>query len=389
MPGERDQERLGNVLRDAYRDVVPTQDERQRHLTSIEQTLPGMKDIPWRRQRGLHEAIVVITVLALVVGGFAFWESRDTSSGTPEPVVGAPVSVTVTPTAATPVASGCAVTPTNPSPPSRFLSDPYHKEWYGENEFWISPISIDGINPSLPESETRWFTGGTPVLGDWPFQAGDVFSITAKRLDGPADPVDVQQTSDSEINNIVVPFPEAGCWELTAGVRDLSMTIVVKVLPLTDRPDMRQAIERRDAVLPYHAPDSCGPGWGDPVDRLGNYGPAYWMDGTGISIRSTDGLLWANQPATLDWFPDEWGDITIEGHALDSGMKLGYAADNIQQIGVQGNLWRSSLIFGESGCWELTATVGDATATFTVWVYPAECRREPGEPLPPACRPPV
>jgi hypothetical protein len=348
-----------------------------------------MKDIPWCRQRGLHEAIVVITVLALVVGAFAFWESRDTSSGTPAPAVGAPASLTITAAASTPVASGCDVTPANPSPPSRFLSDPTHKDWYGEDLFWISPISIDGINPSLPESETRWFMGGTPLLGDWPFQAGDVFSITARRLDGPADPVNVQQTSDAMINHIVVSFSEPGCWELTAGVRDLSLTIVVRVLPLADRPDMRQAIEKRDAVLPYPAPASCGPGWGDPIDRLGNFGPAYWLDGDGISVRSYDGLLWANEPAMLDWFPEEWGEITIEGHALDSDMKLGYAADTMQQIGIQGNHWRSSLLFGASGCWELTATAGDAAATFTVWVYPAECRREPGEPLPPACRPPI
>ena len=134
MPSERDQDRLGNVLHDAYRDVVPSQDERQRHLTNIEQTLPGMKDIPWRRQRGLHEAIVVITVLALVVGAFAFWESRDTSSGTPEPVVGAPVLVTVTTTATAARSRGTAsrsACPRRPEHPTSRSGSPRTTEQAG------------------------------------------------------------------------------------------------------------------------------------------------------------------------------------------------------------------------------------------------------------------
>ncbi|HYI16421.1 MAG TPA: hypothetical protein VEX37_13580 [Thermomicrobiales bacterium] len=393
MPSERDQERLGETLRDAYRDVVPTPDERQRHLSNIEQTLPGMTPIPWRRQRGLLEAVVVVTVLVLVVGGFAFWEARDGSPGgeIPEPVAGASASVTVTRTepAPTPTTSNCQVTPANPEGAIRFVSDPFYKDWYGEGEFWISPISITGINPSVPDSEWRWFTGGMPIAGDWPFAAGDVFTVTAERLDGPAEPVSETQSSDQMINNIVVSFPEPGCWQLTASVRDMSLTIVIDVQPQSERPDIRQAREQREALLPYPAPDTCGTGWSGPEDRTGNYSAYYWIDLDGLSVRSHDGLLWTNEPASLDWMPDEWGEISIDGRALDGGMALGYASDPSHRVGVaEGNFWTASLLFGTPGCWELTATVGDVAQSFMVWVYPADCRREEGEPLPDACRTP-
>lgn len=402
MPSERDQERLGASLRDAYRDITPTPVERQRHLTNIARTSPGMTPIPWRRQRGLLEAVVVITVLALVVGGFAFWETRDESpavSGTPEPVVGAPVSVTATEPAPTPAASSCVETPIDPEGSIRFAADPFYKDWYRNGDLWISPASISDINPAIPDSEWRWFTGAMPVAGDWPFGAGDVFTITAARLDGPAEPVSATQTSDEIINSIVVSFPEPGCWELTASVQDLSLTIVVNVRPLSERPDMQQALERRDAAMPYPAPDSCGPGWGEPEDRSGVYTPAhmssgfytpaYWIDLDGVSARSLDGLLWTNEPVALDWIPNEWGEITIEGHALDGGMALGYASDPIHRVGsLDGNYWQSSLLFGTPGCWELTATVGEVTQSFMVWVYPSDCRRVEGEPLPDACRSP-
>jgi hypothetical protein len=394
MPSERDrqQERIGNSLRDAYSDVVPTPEQRQRHLANIAGTLPGMTPIPWRRQRGVLEAVVVVTVLALVAGGFAFWETRGgspTATETPEAVAGAPASVTVTEPAPTPTASNCLETPVNPEGSIRFVADPFYKDWYGEGEFWISPVSIQGINPTVPDSEWRWFTGGMPVVGDWPFAAGDVFTITAERLDGPADPVSETQSSDQMINNIVVSFPEPGCWELTAGVRDMSLTIVINVQPQSERPDIRQAREQREALMPYPAPDTCGPDWGAPEDRSGNYSAFYWIDLDGLSVRSRDGLLWTNEPAVLDWIPDEWGEITIEGHAQDGGMALGYASDPTHRVGsVEGNFWQSSLLFGTPGCWELTATVGEVTQSFMVWVYPADCRRVEGEPLPDTCRTP-
>lgn len=394
MPSERDrqQERIGNRLRDAYSDVVPTPDERQRHLANIAGTLPGMTPIPWRRQRGLLEAVVVVTVLALVAGGFAFWETRgesQTAAGTPETVIGAPVTVTATAPSPTSTASNCLETPVNPEGSIRFAADPFYKDWYGDGEFWISPVSIQGINPTVPDSDWRWFAGGMPVVGDWPFAAGDVFTITAERLDGSADPVSETQSNDAMINSIVVAFPEPGCWELTASVQDLSLTIVVDVRPLSDRPDVRQVLERRDAAMPYPAPATCGPGWGEPQDRFGNYGAAYWIDLDGLSVRSYDGLLWTNEPVVLDWIPDEWGEITIEGHALDGGMALGYASDPTHRVGnTEGNYWQSSLLFGTPGCWEMTVTVGEVAQAFMVWVYPDECRREGGEPLPDACRTP-
>jgi hypothetical protein len=392
MPGDQGREQLGNRLRDAYRDVVPTPEERQRHLANIAGTLPGMTPIPWRRQRGFYEAVVVITVLTLVVSGFAFWEFRDGSSTvpeTPEPVVGAAASVIVSEPVPSPTVSNCLETPVNPEGSVRFVADPFYKDWYGEGEFWISPVSIQGINPSVPDSAWRWFTGGMPVVGDWPFAAGDVFTITAERLDGPAEPVSETQSSDQMINNIVVTFPEPGCWELTASVRDMSQTIVINVQPQSERPDIRQAREQREALVPYPAPEMCGPGWGSPEDRSGNYSALYWIDLDGLSVRSRDGLLWTNEPAVLDWIPDEWGEIVIEGHALDGGMAIGYASDPTHRVGsAEGNFWQASLLFGTPGCWELTATVGEVTQSFMVWVYPSDCRREEGEPLPDACRPP-
>jgi hypothetical protein len=393
MPSDQDRERLGNRLRDAYREVVPTPEERQRHLANIAGTLPGMAPNPWRRQRGWYEAVVVVTVLALVVGGLVYWESRDESSTAPDssaPVVGAVASATVSEAAPTPTVSNCLETQPDPEGAIRFVADPFFKDWYGSGEFWISPISIHGVNPGVPDSGGTWFTGGMPVAGDWPFQAGDVFTITAERLDGPATPVNVTQSSDQMINSIVVDFPTPGCWELTAGVRDMSLTIVISVLPQLERPDIRQALELREAIIPYPAPDTCGPGWGVPEDRAGNYAAYYWIDLDGLSVRSRDGLLWTNEPASLEWIPEEWGEISIEGRSLDSGMAIGYASDPMHRVGVsEGDYWQSSLLFGAPGCWELTATVGEVSQSFTVWVYPSECRREEGEPLPDACRPPV
>jgi len=403
MPSEHDRERLGARLRDAYRDVVPTPDQRQRHLTSINNTLPGMAPVPWRRQRGLYEAIVVITILALVVGGFAFWESRGESSdvdGTAVPAVGGQPTRTVTQPTATMIVSDCQASPTDPEAAMRFASDPLFKDWYSEGDLAISPVSINRINPTVPESQWKWFTGGIPVAGDWPFQAGDTFTITAERLDGPAEPVNQTQTDDTMINSLVVMFPEPGCWELTASVRDMSLTIVVDVRPITERPDVRQAIERRDSVMPYPAPESCGPGWDGPVDRTGTYtpnhmpvgfySPAYWIDLEGLSVRSYDGILWTNEPASLSWIPAEWGDeLSIKGRALDGGMALGYASDLMQRVGaIEGNFWDSALIFGTPGCWELTVELGETTQTFMVWVYPADCRRVEGESLPDACQRP-
>lgn len=285
--------------------------------------------------------------------------------------------------------SNCSETPIESGQPSLYGSDPFYNDWYRDGELWISPVSIQGINPDVPDSGGRWFTGRMPVSGDWPFKAGDVFTITAERLDGPADPVSATQTSDEMINSIVVSFPEPGCWELTASVRDLSLTIIVNVQPLSERPDVLQVLERRDTAIPYPVPATCGPGWGEPEDRFGNYDASFWIDLDGISVQSRDGLLWTNEPVALDWIPDEWGEITIEGSALDGGMALSYASDPMHRVGsIEGNYWQSSLLFGTPGCWELTATVGAVTQSFVVWVYPSECRRVEGEPLPDACRPP-
>ncbi|HUG16899.1 MAG TPA: hypothetical protein VMM78_17965 [Thermomicrobiales bacterium] len=371
--------RVSGARRQHYRRLLSEHEERE------------MKRM--RRHSRLELGAVAVVLLLIVV--VSLWRldvvgvDRD---ATPEPGIGAaPVETAVvepsparTEIAATDPA--CDVTPPSENGPSGFAGDPVYVNWYGDDGLWLSPVSVSGVNPSMPHSPYLWFTGGSPI---WISADQEVQDISGRRTDGPSELLHVDKQLDVLTRQFpvrfVLTFPDAGCWELTATTADQELSIVIDVRPLEERPDMLVAHERH-ALLPYSPPDECAvtPMRG-PVDDAGRFLPYYWIDGDGVSVRSHTGIVWAYEPTPFDWFLDEWGPIVVTGSSMANGAPLELEFDHIQRAGLDGQFWLSSVVFPVPGCWEIEATAGEQTLHAVLWVYPPECRREAGEDIPALC----
>ena len=148
--------------------------------------------------------------------------------------------------------------------------------------------------------------------------------------------------------------------------------MTVEVLPLDARPDMAMIRDYYEA-RPYEAPDTCpiSPWVGPDVRGNSNYAH-YWLETDGLSAE-VPGLFVANEQQSMGVFGDGVIEaLTVSARHLERGMDDVVALTTIWNS----NARLASFVFPEPGCWELEITSSRATATFVLYVYPAECEPE-------------
>jgi hypothetical protein len=103
---------------------------------------------------------------------------------------------------------------------------------FGNDDLWVGGLGADGVIPAdprfvEPDGSIGW------KLGWWRIAPGRL-TITGRRLDAPAPPLrgEAQEGyGSSGFQASGVYFPTEGCWEVTGGVGDATLTFVVFVLP--------------------------------------------------------------------------------------------------------------------------------------------------------------
>jgi hypothetical protein len=127
----------------------------------------------------------------------------------------------------------CPVTVPNGSKPPR---QPRSVSWYGNGLLWAAWLSPDGIFAVPPERVSADGSIGTKLF--WvtsPPQRAP--AISGQRVDGLAPPLRMLGANRGSFSGALNPswatpvvFPTAGCWRVTARVRDLSLAYVVDVV---------------------------------------------------------------------------------------------------------------------------------------------------------------
>lgn len=294
--------------------------------------------------------------------------------------------------AATASASGCEVSPPSDRQPSG-LSDNRWQDWIENDGVWLSPPAIYGGT----FFGGGWYAGA-PVYSLWVTDSTDEINVMAQDVDSPtssavdvAVPVEsiaslppylrLPPTTRPEVRLLKLEFPSAGCWELAASSGGNEATFVVFVLPFADRPDVKLAEQTRAAVTPFAATDDCPiTPWTGPEIPTGTE-PYYWLgieDDDTVVARHPTGVLYESRDVDANvmvWYADEASDLTISGQYRDD-PSLTLRATVSQTVDATGETWTTQLVFPVAGCWDVTAQAGNQAATFTVYVYPADCRRE-------------
>ena len=277
-----------------------------------------------------------------------------------------------TPTVVT-ASTVCATDPFSDDLPNSLpLFDLEHADWYGSRDtgLWASPADFGLFMPEgFAEAPGLWFAGQpTPVM--W-FGSSAPVELTGQQLGGdltldPVEPRDI--ANDIQWTDVVIPEP--GCWELTGTSESQSLTMTVEVLPIDFRPDFQILVQLNDA-RPYDPPPTC------PVSPLSGLevrdvaiGPHYWYESGGL-IADFAGWYVAGEQQSIGVYGVDVADgLTFTAHSLEASDELDVEATTAL-LGSDARVAR--FIFPSPGCWELQLETSTESATFTVFVYPAEC----------------
>ncbi len=223
----------------------------------------------------------------------------------------------------------------------------------------------------LTRTESLWFAGElTPVL--W-YGSTQPVEITAQKTDGSVTVEQVESRDalmDFQWTDIMLPEP--GCWDLTGATESSSLTITVEVLPASQRADF-QLIQTTFDALPYDAPTTCpvtplvGPEAREESDNFAHY----WLEAEGIATDVGSWFIAGEQQGMGVYGEGVVDGVTATMRGLDPGMRSEIAISTVV-LNSEGRV--ASFIFPEPGCWELQFMTASSTATFTVFVYPYECR---------------
>lgn len=380
-------------ITDALRRKRLTFAQRRKHLDRLERAI-GLENDGWElpQRRGRAEFGVLAAGLALLLGAFVIWTAvlDDGSSPTDpqdEPELALDdgtafavhtASVEEAPPGATPgfdAARGvCRTTPFSTDLiPGVPRNDIRYLNWYGNQEagLWAAPMDYGAMLPSgWPEASTLWFSGGATPIG-W-YGASNAIVVTGERLDGDArvGPIVGASTGVESVQSTSITIPEPGCWMLTGTAGQASLSLVVEVLPLEERPDIAIA-EQYYAARPYDVPSTCPvTARSAPSQRGAGH---HWLQSGGLRAEFDD-LLFAGKEQTVGVF----GEDVTSGLELVA-RKLNSDADEQQEAITA--LWNSDArlaLFSipSSGCWELNLETPSSSVTFVVYVYPAECEPE-------------
>lgn len=114
----------------------------------------------------------------------------------------------------------CPVTEVTAEKPANQNTAQWSKFWYKstDGKLWAS-------------SPGRWTTGGVKVL--WEKPAGSRLSISGRRLDGSAPPLEasIPEGYAGDYQASGLDLPTGGCWQVSAHAGSASLRFIVKVLP--------------------------------------------------------------------------------------------------------------------------------------------------------------
>lgn len=313
------------------------------------------------------------------------------------------VTVVIPTSVASNPAAACPVTVPNNNLPSPDLLElfrfPSVEDGYfhGNGRLWLGMWWPKGVlrshglefNPDGSLSvKTPWFRS--------PEAAGDL-TISGRRLDGEVPPLRVDVPDGyGEVGFQVsgINYPTPGCWEVTGTVQDVSLTFVVFVVfeppfpgsaPIDSstipRLAPRCAVTTNDADtggVPEHVslgytleasgtpPAAQFPGEDEYFGEDGLW-TTLWPDGI-IAVSPRDVRSDGSIGVRFSWYRDELarGRLVLAGTRLDGAAPplRASALDGYGDVGYQ----PTDVTFPTAGCWEVTATSGDATLTFITLV---------------------
>lgn len=278
---------------------------------------------------------------------------------------------------ATPTSAGVAMTcPADDvidgAPPGNPSSGPGNHRWYGSaaSGLWASPVDVGIFLPEgFGESDSLWYAGEiTSVL--W-FGVSQSIEVFGERLDGDATMESVQLT-EAQFGNwwTDIVIPEPGCWQLTGTSEGRSLTITVEALPSDLRPDFRMIQTLYDA-RPYDPPSTCPvTSWVGPETREGVGFAHFWLEAGDIYADVFGWFVAGEQQSMGVYGVDVVSALDAKIRRLDPGPSTEIDITTVQ-LNSEGRIAR--FIFPEPGCWELEFVTPASTATFTLYVYPAEC----------------
>jgi hypothetical protein len=143
---------------------------------------------------------------------------------------------------AAPADDTCPVTqPPDPRfiPPNPYPASPHASMfWYGSEGLWTA-VPANGEWAALPHNaegytqKVFWWREGY----SWQEEPEPQLSVTGRRLDAPAPPLNVSTATNAFAEDIQsamlvgVDFPTLGCWEITGQYGGHELSFVVLVLP--------------------------------------------------------------------------------------------------------------------------------------------------------------
>jgi hypothetical protein len=125
------------------------------------------------------------------------------------------------------------------TPPSPYSQNaPGNYFWYGTDFLWTA-VPGNGVWSALPHNpagytqKVLWWRKGY----SWTDEPEPQLSVTGRRLDAPAPPLDVSKATNAFAEDIGsamlvgVDFPTLGCWEITGRYAGTELSFVVWVAP--------------------------------------------------------------------------------------------------------------------------------------------------------------
>ncbi|HEX5164320.1 MAG TPA: hypothetical protein VFV93_02900 [Thermomicrobiales bacterium] len=235
--------------------------------------------------------------------------------------------------------------------------------------------SIQFLQRDSPPPMTGIPEGATP-LGT--LNGIDVFQTNETNAAG--DPLITYQWQHNDVGYLIIARTVG---DLTPELVDkLLQAIFVSFTPTAEGETARLEQERAE-MMQFPIPDTCAASdWAGPDFRVGQqYPTAYYLDGDGLSLWTTHGLLFAGENE-ITWLADApltttealSGPETIQAvQAGADGATTEIPIDVTEQIyNVRDTerAWWSTVNFPSEGCWEIEVSLGVHTLSATVYVYP-------------------
>jgi hypothetical protein len=237
--------------------------------------------------------------------------------------------------------------------------------------------SVQFVQRASPPPMTEVPEGMTP-LGT--FNGINVFKRSEPNAAG--DPLITYQWQHNDVGYLLVGRTVD---DLTPELLDdLLQAIFVQFTPTAESESAR-LLEERAELMPFPVPDTCAvTDWAGPDFRVGQqYASAYFLDGDGLTLGTTHGLLFVGDNQ-ISWFADAplttsealSGPESIRALQPGSdGATVEVPIEIIEQISGGGKddaverAWWSTVNFPSEGCWDISVSLGAHVLDATVYVF--------------------